>query len=406
MTDSTHGLKDLFGSVPDPDAEPRAPKALGDQAPSGQAPAAPRPAGPAPGQVDPVPAAPASPGVPVLDAPNLAPLPEGLVARAPAAPVAPTPSSAAALSCVVVARGGVTAARRTLQALRLQTIASALDVVLVADEAASLNAEGFAGLQALVEPGTAGYGGMAAAGVRAARGELVAILDDYAFPARDWAEAVAAHRHDRFAALGSALGNANPRSAQSWSNMLLEHGPWRDGRAGGEVGRLPTRNLVFRRDALLGLGDALPAALEGGDAPTLLAAGGDPLKVAEGARIDVLNPSTRKAAMRARFAAGRLDAASHAGGMGLPKRLGKALTASLGGPARYAREKPRLFQGPDPKVNPKLQGRAVMAAMTAEGLGRAAGYLRGPGRAVQTRERMHAKRASTLNKVDRKQFGG
>lgn len=414
MGDRPHGLKDLFGSVPDAPGEAGVAPGAPGPAPT---PATPRPAEGQHGlsgafggvATDPMPASPSGPGAaPVLNAPNLAPMPP-LQPQVPPTPHAAQPAVHAttglALSCVVVARGGAKAAGRTIQSLRLQTIAEGLDVIVVADEPASV-ADGFARLQLLTAPPGAGYGEMAAMGVAAASGALVAILDDYAFPARDWAEVIASHRHDEFAALGSALGNANPRSPMSWSNMLLDYGAWREGLAGGTVDRLPARNLVFRRDALAAFGDALAPMLDEGTAATRLAAEGHPLKLQDEARLMILNPSGKRATVKSRFAAGRLAAAERAKGMSAFRRFGKALAAGCGGPGRYLREKPRVFQGSDPTVNPKLQGRAVMIAMTAEGLGRAAGYLRGPGRAAKTRERMRAQRLATLNKVDRKQFVG
>ena len=427
MADSPHGLKDLFGSVPDGAGEGArdggaapgnpAPMPGGHVAAHGSATHEPRTHDPdahgligalGAARTDPAPA-PQGDAPPVLDAPNLAPLPPDLTPQVPApapGPSAPPGVTGPALSCVVVARGGAVAARRTIQSLRLQTIADGLDVLVVADAPAAVSASGFARLRTLIAPSGSGYGAMAATGVADATGALVAILDDYAFPARDWAEAIASHRHDAFAALGSALGNANPRSPMSWSNMLLDHGAWRDGVAGGTVDALPARNLVYRRDALEALGDELPALLESGEAARRIAASGLPLKQQDEARIAILNPSGKRVTMRARYAAGRLDAAAEARGLSMPKRVSRAVAAALGGPARYARLKPRIFQGSDPTVNPKLQGRAVMLALTAEGVGRAAGFVRGPGRAAQTRERIRAKRLATLNKVDRKQFAG
>lgn len=424
MADDKHGLKDLFGSVPPPAARPDTParerSTSPAAAPAGSAtsapltpltPQAPDPRSAAqspaatPGRTEPV-AASTGTAAPVLNAPNLSGLPPGIVPEAPSAPAAPLAPATGALglTCVVVSRGGAKAWARTMQALRLQTVADRLDVVFVSSERVPVSGEGFAQLRTVAASAGAGYGDMAAHGAQMATGELVAIIDDYAFPARDWAETILSHRHDNFAALGSALGNANPRSAHSWSNMLLEYGPWRDGLAGGTVDRLPSRNLVYRRDALVALGSMLPRLLETGEAAEQIAQNGAPLKLQDEARLLVLNPSTRASTLKARYAAGRLDAAGWAKGLSLPKRLAKSLKAALGGPARYRRERARIFQGSDPTVNPKLQGRAVMMAMVAEGLGRAAGFLRGPGKAARTRDRFTARRATYLNKVDRKQF--
>ena len=407
-----HGLKNLFGSLPDLDAE-EAPPAADTAAPqqvtarsgpdgghglSGiaalpDAAPAPPPAAPAP-VIDGVPsgAIPAMPDAPAAPAP------------APGAQTVPTPG-AAPLTVVLVAQDAAPA--RTLDALRRQTAAALIDVVVVGGPHDVAPGE----LRRLtrMDPGGADtYGQRAALGIQAAQGDLVALLDDYAFPATDWAEQVLTHRHEGFAALGSTLANANPRSNHSWSHMLLEYGAWREGGRpiaadGGEVAMLPARNLVFRREAVTALPELASLLDEEGGLLRRLEATNQPFIHDEEARLAVLNPSTAKAALKARYAVGRLDGARWGQGQSLPKRFGKAARAGLGGYARYKRDRSRLFTG-DAHVNPKQHGNALALAMIAEGFGRAVGFLRGPGKAADTRARLIAARYSALNKTDRRQF--
>ena len=419
-----HGLKDLFGSVPDadaladppaeatpsvrpaPSAPPRAPGAAareGGHGLAGLTPPAPSTAPPS----DPLPSDPPSiAGVPNTASPG-APVTPVQAAMPPATPVAAAGS--APLTVVLVARGGTDFAR-TLDALRRQTAARLIDVLLVGADAAPDPGD-LASLRALPAEGSGdgsadqreSFGARAARGVAAAGGDLVAILDDYAFPATDWAETVLEHRFEGFGALASGLGNANPRSKHSWSHMLLEYGAWREGSGGGEVEALPARNLVFRRDALAALPD-LPALLEqDGALPRALAARGLPLLHEPQARLAVLNPSRLPDTLRARYAAGRLDAAAWREGLSPSKRAAKALRAALGGYARYKRDRARLFSG-DAAVNPKQHGGALALAMMSEGVGRAMGFLRGPGQAAHLRAAQRDDRLRTLNKTDRRQF--
>ena len=423
-----HGLKNLFGSLPDPTEADEAPLPKAGAAPDAKdaaRSAAPNPAPPntehglaglaeAPLPTSAPPAPDASPdaastivGVPAQPAP--APAEAG---GTPSPFGAPGGAQGGAPLCVVVVAHEDASLARTLDALRGQTAAALIDVVTVGGLAPG--AAGDLASLTQLDPGAAAtYGERAALGVGAARGDLVALLDDYAFPATDWAEKVLTHRHEGFAALGSGLGNANPRSNHSWGHMLLEYGAWREGTSrgatrdggAGPVGALPARNLVFRREALTEIRDLAALLDEDGALAARLAQSGAPLILDEEARLSVLNPSTAKAALKARYAAGRLDGARWAKGLSAPKRLGKAARAALGGYARYKRDRARLFTG-DAAVTPKQHGKAVAMAMVAEGFGRAAGLLRGPGKAHETRARLTAARYETLNKTDRRQFTG
>ena len=413
MNERTHGLKDLFGSVPDAGGTPPKPAASAPAAaPRQDAPAAERAASGGHGLSGLGAPAPVIEGVPPT--PDLPPSPlppEPAAAPAPRAAPSYQPSSGAAglvppLAVVLVARSGWKQARRTVEALRQQTAAAQVALLLVSPDtppAAEVPSE-FGAIEHVPVARDAAYGKAAAAGLRAARSDLVALLDDYAFPAGDWAEHVLSHRHEGFAALGGAFGNANPRSRYAWANMLLEHGAWREGSGGGEVTGLPGRNVVFRREALEAVDGQLVELLarENGLTDKLAQAGGRLILDPE-ARLALLNPSTLRDTLRARYAAGRLAAAEERAAMKPIGRFARAVPAALGGYGRFRKSRSRLFAG-GAEVNPKLHGSAVLLGFVSEGLGRAAGLVRGPGKAQATREKLAERRYETLNKVDRRQF--
>lgn len=89
-----------------------------------------------------------------------------------------------------------------------------------------------------------------AAGVRAATAPVVALAEDHAFPAPGWAEAFIERHGEGWAAVGPVISNANPRSATSWANLLIEYAPWLEGARGGARGRrLPARRLLLPQAA-------------------------------------------------------------------------------------------------------------------------------------------------------------
>src|ERR1041384_1659609 len=110
------------------------------------------------------------------------------------------PKNVAEMSVVLVTPDNYETIRKTMEHLRVQTVAEQLEVVIVAPSASTLNisAEDTAGFHhvRLVENGEIISTGKAiAAGVRAANAPVVAYAEEHSYPGRDWAEAlIKAHR--------------------------------------------------------------------------------------------------------------------------------------------------------------------------------------------------------------------
>jgi hypothetical protein len=168
----------------------------------------------------------------------------------------------------VVTRDSVATVRRLLDHLRRQTIIGDIEVVLVGptDESiagAEMALAGFACAQALVYDGsklTRGRG--TELGILRARGELIALTEDHAYPDDTWAERMTKVSDPRWAAVGASVRNANPATAWSRVNHDLAYGRWSAQTPAGEIDDIPGFNSVFRRDALLALGDRLEPLLD------------------------------------------------------------------------------------------------------------------------------------------------
>ena len=168
------------------------------------------------------------------------------------------------ISVVVVLQCGSETFRLALARLRAQTVASALECIIVAPSRKELNLapeelEGFFTHQILELGPLEGEGVAKAAGVAAATAPLVAFMEDHSYPEPCWAEAlIEAHRRGDFAAVGPVLLNANPGSAVSWGGFLVYYGPWMAARPQQEVRHLPGNQSCYRRDVLLEYGSRLP----------------------------------------------------------------------------------------------------------------------------------------------------
>jgi len=103
-------------------------------------------------------------------------------------------------------------------------------------------ATGFAGQHEL-------YDRRRAAGLRAASGEFVAMLEDRSVPRPDWARRALEELGQGWAAVGGAIENAVDRPL-NWAVYLCDFGPYRLPLTGGPTDRLSDVNVAYPRTAL------------------------------------------------------------------------------------------------------------------------------------------------------------
>lgn len=311
-----------------------------------------------------------------------------------------------AVSVVLVTRDALAPLRRTLDALRSQTIAQSVEPVVVAVSGPPVDpaAPELAGLAAAQAVRTAdqGLGSALATGVAAARAEIVALGEDHAFPAPTWAEQVVAAHRDGAAAVGPALDNANPSSVASWTNFLLAYGAWARPVEGGAADELPVHNSSYRRAALLELGERLGAALarEGALYPALRASGGR-LQLEPSVVVAHENPSRLASTALLRFNAGRMYAARRAERerWQAPRRLLYVAGAPLIPPLRLARLV-RDLRSRGLQMRPRVM--AGLALGTAlDGAGQLVGFAAGAGDALARLEAFELDRERHLSTGDR-----
>jgi hypothetical protein len=302
------------------------------------------------------------------------------------APLTRNPDSSPALSVILPTSRGLANVAQTVRALRAQTIRDRLELVIVApSDRITLDpamVDGFAGVQVIgVGTVTSSSNRARVAGVRVARAPIVVLAEDHSFPEPGWAEALlTAHAEGTWAAVGPVVCNANPATAVSWANFLLEYGPWIEPAARGAVDHLPGHNSSYRRDLLLAYGQKLPLLME---AETVLQwdlrRHGHQLLIEPAARTHHLNFSTLSGSIRLRFNGGRQFASMRSADWPLLKRLLYVLAAPLipivrlrRGVAVFARSPARRRMLP--RVLPTLAAMVVL-----DGLGELVGYAVGPG---------------------------
>ena len=325
--------------------------------------------------------------------------------REAAAAAASQPS----LSVVLITRGTYDALRETVRHLRAQTVAGRLELVLVTPSRRTLtpDASDMAcfGAWKTVEADTArSLAPARCAAIRAAGAPVVAFAEDHCYPDPGWAEALIAAHRAPWAAVGPALGNANPATMVSWANFFIGYGAWIEPVKSGTVGDLSEHNTSYKRDLLLAFGADLERLLEReGGLHRALKAGGHGLYLEPAARALHRNFSSLPPSLSLCFCAGRLFGTTRAGSgrWPLPRRLLYVAGAPLIPLMRLGpvlRQIRRSGRGPEllPAILP-----ALLALLTATGLGEAAGYACGPGAAARRLTDFEFGRDAYLAKRDR-----
>jgi glycosyltransferase involved in cell wall biosynthesis len=166
---------------------------------------------------------------------------------------------------VVIVTDAYETIRKTVRHLRAQTVASAIELVIVApDGQLDLDEGEVAELHShrVVEIGDIRSLSWARApGIRAASAPIVALAESHAYPEPEWAERLLAAHDGEWAAVGPAVYNANP-SVVSWINLLIDYGPWLGPARGGEMRDLPGHNSSYKKELLIGYGGRLESMLE------------------------------------------------------------------------------------------------------------------------------------------------
>jgi len=313
------------------------------------------------------------------------------------------------LSVVVVTPDRFATVRKTVRHLRSQSISARMEVLIVAPTAEGLGLdeselrEFYA--YRVVEVGHMRSTARArAAGVRAASAEVVALVEDHAFPAPGWAEAIVKRHAEGWAAVGPVMTNANPRSATSWANLLIEYAPWLEPSEAGGREHLPGHNGSYKRALLLGYGERLEAML---DAESVLhwdlRSRGHKLFLEPRARTFHQNFSAFAPSLALRFNGGRLFASSRARGWPAWRRALYACASPLIPFVRLARIVGELTKPGRPRhLLPKLLP-ALLALLAFDGAGEFVGYALGAGDSMRRLSDMEFHRGRYLAARDRRE---
>lgn len=227
--------------------------------------------------------------------------------------------------------------------------------------------------------------------VREAASPLVVFCEDHSFPEPEWAQSlINAHKDEKHAAVGPCVCNANPATAMSWTNFLLEYGAWTALERGLKMSHLPGHNSCYKRAILLSYGEELGAMLEAESVLHWdLLRRGHTLFLEAQARTHHMNFSVALPSAALRFHGGRSFASARSAAWPKSRRLIFALASPLIPLVRWnrilpiwrrvQREQRKSRQKPLPRFVPLL----LAVALMMDALGEMFGYARGEGNSRQ-----------------------
>ncbi len=285
---------------------------------------------------------------------------------------------------VVVAIGPLRArGRRCVQALLAQTAVDDLEVIAVdvAPEGTPPLEVEEGRVQIVRRPG-GGWGETRSIGVRRAEGDIVAFIEDHCVPDREWARALLRAYDQPWDGVGYAFRNANPGSYLSEASLFTDYGRWLEPADGGATKYLPSNNVSYRRDVLLGLEDKLATvfALDF-NLHEELHRRGRRLAIEPGAVVAHENFERLFDLMRANHDFCRLMAANRvrAGSWGRPRRTFYGAAAPVAAPALKLARLVASLRGRGLWRTFARTSPVILMAFSWAGVGEGVGYLTGRG---------------------------
>jgi hypothetical protein len=174
------------------------------------------------------------------------------------------PSDTPEITVVVVVGNPRRRARRAVESILEQPLGGRLEL-LVVDMADPLRAEPFEladdRVRTIKATPSATFGGARASAVRAARGRIVAFLEEHCIAMPGWAEALVQAHAGPWAAVGAEVHNGNPGVGWSDAIYLTGYSLWMPPAPPGQVRLTATHNTSYKKSLLLEFGDRLAELL-------------------------------------------------------------------------------------------------------------------------------------------------
>ncbi len=296
-----------------------------------------------------------------------------------------------ALSVILCTPDSYDTIRATIGYLRKQTVRRRMELVIVAPSAERLRLNAgelsdFLSYQVVEIGEMRSIGCGNAAGVRGATAPIIALAEDHAYPAPEWAETIIRAHGQEWAAVGAVIRNENPESIVSWADFLIGYSQWLAPTPAGVRDLLPSHNGSYKREILLGYGSHLDAMM---DSESVLhwdlQKKGHSLFLDPSAQVSHMNFGTLSSILPSQFLSGQVFAASRASTWTALQRLKYILGAPVIPLVRLRRILDQTRRSEHWHVLPAGVIPMLLLALIASALGELMGYAVGVGEEAKRR---------------------
>jgi hypothetical protein len=306
------------------------------------------------------------------------------------------------LSAITVTPGGLGEIAETLEALRAQSAADRVEMVIVAPRELDVDVpetEGFGAVRVVTDQ-LESLGRAITGGLLAASAPAVAYAEEHSIPQPGWAAGLIERHRGPWVAVGWTVENANPATAASWAHMISDFGPGMTPVVSGErFAPMPWHHVSYKREALAARGDRLCDLVEaeGVLQEELLAEGGR-FYMDGGVSSRHLNISRTRENWRSHWYGGRGFGAARArfGRWSAARRLAYALAFPIVPLIRFNRHRADLARTRESRGRVPGLVPALFCDLIVDAFGEAVGYTVGEGDSRQHRLAMETDRRSFL----------
>jgi GT2 family glycosyltransferase len=287
------------------------------------------------------------------------------------------------LSVVVVVFAGRSYLLRCLAALMRLEVEGEMELVVPHDDTLDgleeLRAR-FPGVRLVPLGGQRTYAELRAAGVRAARGRIVAMTEDHCVPDAGWAREILACHEAPHAAVGGAVEKGRPSpdrddTALSWAVYFTDYSRYMSPVPEGPADYLTDCNVSYKRAVLEEVRGLWEEEFHETTVNWALLDRGERLWLCPRVVVRQQRSLPLRVAVEDRYAFGRLFASTRVASAGLPKRLAYACASALL-PALLITRTARTVIGKRRHVGPLLRSLpAMVLTTTVWSWGELLGYL-------------------------------
>jgi len=173
----------------------------------------------------------------------------------------PSGTSRPKISVVIASVNGPEHLDGCLGALEKQTIREQLEVVVAdrcGDAVTQLARQRFPSVRLLSFAERETVPALRAAGIREARGEIIAIIEDHCLAPPDWCAQILRAHQERYGIIGGAVENdPSLTSVMDWATYFCEYSRYMSPVPAGETADIPGNNISYRREFLAQVSDLL-----------------------------------------------------------------------------------------------------------------------------------------------------